>query len=559
VAAPVQAATPRDEVLRLVPEDVGFCLVVQDLRGQSAALRDSPFTDKFRTSAFGRRLLAAPEAQKLAEVDKVLRQNLKIGWEELRDVILGDIVVVAYRPGPSDKPEQEQGLLVLRSRDEKRLADLVERLNKVQLESGDLKKLQELRYAGRTYYHRTEKKGENYYYLHGPVLVFSTREAALRQAMDLEAQAPADREPPIAGKLRSLGADKALAALWINPRAFEPDLEAKAARALGGEATVLKTLLAYWKAVDGIALSAVLQKEEVEVRLAVGTRADQVLPGGRRLFTSLPKPSALWGRFPDDALLATAGQLDAVGLTMFVSDFLSEDARKAIREAADSKIGAVLGRDIANDVLPALGPDWGFCILAPPPQDKGWFPQMIWALRVQPSKTKPPLDQALLTALNLLASFAVLGYNQEHASTPMKLEVADQDKVEIKYLVNDKLFPPGLQPAFAFKDGHLLLASSPEAIRRFGPIGTSLPAEDEIPLIRLSLKDCRQYLNDRLEPMAAYMAQNKQITKEEASRRLHNLIEGLELFDRVEISERLIRPGQLLLTLRLRTAAPLKK
>ena len=43
------------------------------------------------------------------------------------------------------------------------------------------------------------------------------------------------------------------------------------------------------------------------------------------------------------------------------------------------------------------------------------------------------------------------------------------DKVEIKYLANDKAYPPGLQPAFALKGGYLVLASSPEAIRRFTP------------------------------------------------------------------------------------------
>ena len=35
-------------------------------------------------------------------------------------------------------------------------------------------------------------------------------------------------------------------------------------------------------------------------------------------------------------------------------------------------------------------------------------------------------------------------------------------------LVSDKLFPPGLQPAFALKKNYLILASSPEVIRSFG-------------------------------------------------------------------------------------------
>ena len=36
-------ASPRDELLRLVPADVGFCLVLEDLRGHGKAFAESPF------------------------------------------------------------------------------------------------------------------------------------------------------------------------------------------------------------------------------------------------------------------------------------------------------------------------------------------------------------------------------------------------------------------------------------------------------------------------------------------------------------------------------------
>ena len=38
LAAPARAAEPANELLRLVPEDVGLCLVIQDLRSHSADL-----------------------------------------------------------------------------------------------------------------------------------------------------------------------------------------------------------------------------------------------------------------------------------------------------------------------------------------------------------------------------------------------------------------------------------------------------------------------------------------------------------------------------------------
>jgi hypothetical protein len=559
LAAPSRAAAPRDEVLRLVPEDVSFCLVVQDLRGHSDALLASPFAQKLTNSPFGKRLLSAPEWQKLAEVNNLLKQHLEITWPELRDEILGEIFVFAYRPGPPDKPQEEQGLFLVRARNEKRLAELLARLNKVQLESGDVTKLQELKYKRKTYYHRVEKKGENYYYMRGPVLAFATREEILRQVMDLDQEAVATGEPLVARELRRLGADKDLAALWINPRAFEPELQRKAEAARGNDAIVLRSLLAYWKAVDGIVFTAALHKDDVEFSFTLGVKEDQLLPGGRRFFTGAVKPSRLWSRFPDNALLAVAGQVDVVGLVEMVGEFLPEEARKGIREAVESGAGAALGKDIAKDVLPNLGPDWGFCILAPPAKDKGWFPHVIGALRVDPGKTKPPVDQALVNALNSFAVLAVLGYNKDHPDAPLYLKDTEQGPVQIKYFANDKQFPPGLQPAYGLKDGYLVFASSPEAIRRFTANQAAAPAGTEIPLLRLSLRDWRQYLIDRQQPLAAYSAEQNRISQEEANRRLSNLIEGLEFFDRVEMSQRVSRPGQITLVLRVRTMLPLRK
>ena len=139
--AVARAATPADELLRLVPEDVGFCLVVQDLRSHSAAFLQSPFFRRLSEAGFGP--AGAPELAKLAEVEKEFKKHLNVDWARLRDDIFGDAVVFAYRPGPPGKPHAEQGLVLVRARDAKLLADLIERLNTLQKVSGDLKELEE--------------------------------------------------------------------------------------------------------------------------------------------------------------------------------------------------------------------------------------------------------------------------------------------------------------------------------------------------------------------------------------------------------------------------------
>ena len=248
----LQAATPRDELLRFVPSDVGFCVVVQNLRETGAALASSPFVDQFRESAFGKKLQEASEVTTLLGAEKELKKQLGVGWNELRDDILGVAVVFAYRPGPKGA---EQGLMLIRARDAKMLGDLVARFNKAQMAAGDLKELKELKYKDIVYHGRVEKNTTTYYHLRGPVLVFSGQEEMLQRALDLDRAAPTGAEPALATWLRELGADRALLAVYVNPRAFDADFAAKLASADAAGAAFLKTFLVYWKALDGVALS----------------------------------------------------------------------------------------------------------------------------------------------------------------------------------------------------------------------------------------------------------------------------------------------------------------
>src|SRR5207249_10872940 len=95
-----------------------------------------------------------------------------------------------------------------------------------------------------------------------------------------------------------------LAALWINPRAFDASFEQKAKQLQGAEATILQTIRAHWKAVNGIALSATIKESEVKVALALSAETDLLPAAARAIFSGEINPSSLWSAFPDKALLA---------------------------------------------------------------------------------------------------------------------------------------------------------------------------------------------------------------------------------------------------------------
>src|SRR5262249_51853695 len=117
-------------------------------------------------------------------------------------------------------------------------------------------------------------------------------------------------------------------------------------------------------------------------------------------------------------------------------------------------------------------------------------------------------------------------------------------------------FPPGVRPAYALVDGYLVFASSPEALRRFGP-ARAAKAAGEVPLLRLSAQGLSRYLAERRETLLPVVAEKNGLSNDEASRRLDGLLAGLRLLDRVEIVQS-SEAGKLSLTLRVQMAQPLK-
>jgi hypothetical protein len=547
--ATLPAATPRDELLRFVPGDVGFCLVVQDLRGHAARLASSPFMEQWSRSPLAKSLRETPEVVRLVKQQDEVRKQLGLDWSQLRDDILGDALAFAYRPGPPGKPDQEQGLLLLRAREQKPLADLMARL------FPDGKGVEEREHNGVKYFRRAEKKETMFYHLRGPVLLVTSQELMLQQAIDVDRKLGVDAEPPVLAQLRRLGLDKALLVVWINPRAFDPDLQQKIDGAKGDDLGALKNFAVYWKALESAAVSAALEKE-LTLSLAIRAKMD-LLPRAARVFlTEASRPCELWRSFPDNAMLAVAFRFDSASFVEMVSDFLPKDGLAKLRETSRFLAQPFGKDDFVKEVLPSIGPDLGLCLIAPPSSEKNWYPISVLALRVA---GEGQVDQALLSAVNLGALGMLAAHNSRFKDQPIKLKTITQGKREVKYLTSDR-FAPGQQPAFGLGNGFLLLASSPDALARFATPGTQpLPdANAPVPLLRASLKEMRLFLKDRRDVLAASLSEQNRITREEAGQSLDSIIAVLQFLDRIEIRQR-TAAGQVTLSLVVQTAQPLKK
>jgi hypothetical protein len=534
------ASTARDEVLQLVPDDMGLCLVVSDLRGQVEKLADAPWIKRFLGSSLGKMLIASPELAKLKKVDSQMRQGLGVGLAELRDEIFGDAVVLAYRPGAPDKPGQEQGLLVLRARKAELLARLVKRLNQEGQRTGEIKALQERQYRGVRYVQRKKAREDQYYFLSGSLLIGANREELLRAVIDRWLSAgPAKQSSRLVRGLR--GTETALVALWLNPRAFDAELHQQQVQANRLDAPIghiLAVFQDYWRALDGITLAMKIVPEP-ELGLTLEGRAETLPAAFRQLVAVGSQPSELWDRFPQEAAVTAAGRVDFTALDQVVAEFLTAKVRERRRQRLQHSLGPMLdGLDLFTDVLPRLGPDYGFCLAAAP--DPAAFPHVLVALRIQPGPEGAPVDEAVLRALRFFAGMAVAEHNRTHKATPIRLKELPQGTIRGVCLVGKGSFPTGMQPAFALKEGYLVLASCPAALERFGQ---PVPKEDavprtggEMPLLRIHLPRLARLLQAHREAFVTFLAEKNHVPRSAVERGLDGLLDLLGLADRLEVT-----------------------
>jgi len=549
------AGPPRDDLLKLVPDDVGFCLMLQDLRGHFEQLQSSPFAVRFLASPVGQVLRTAPEWKRIAAVEKQLKTNLDVDWAKLLDILAGDAVVLAYKPGPPDQPEQEQGLLLAWSRHPDQAGPLIGRLNDMQIESGELSTVEQKLHQGRKYFRREKanKRDNEFIFVSGPVVAFSAQEAMIKKAIERDIEA--SQSSTIGKQFKQLGVDNCLFVWWINPRAFDSAINGKANGEAGPAATVLQTFKTYWSALDSAALFFDV-KDDAHLGIAIKARPADLPAAGRQFFGEAAKPSSIITGFPDDALFAITGRFAPAPLIMAARDFLTVENQKAIHDLVERALGAVLGKDALAAVPRQFGPDWGICVL--PPSAKGWLPMLVGVLRFHAEAGDPVLEQRVNNALNFAAMLAVVNYNTRHADQ-IALKSEKQGDIEVRYLANDQGFLPGLQPAFGFKEGYLVVASSPDAVKRFNPPkGDAILTGNEFPLVRFSACGWAAYVKAHREPLTTFLAESQQINRAEVTKGLDNLLGVLELFERIDLIQRTV-PGQVTLTLKLKPATAMKK
>jgi hypothetical protein len=267
--------------------------------------------------------------------------------------------------------------------------------------------------------------------------------------------------------------------------------------------------------------------------------------------------------------LAVGCRLDDAALLDVLGGFLTPQGRKFLQATLNRPFASLLSEDdFTANLLPVLGPDWGLCVSAPPTGAAGSqaarknleMPHLLFAIRIDPKRTKKTAESTLLSALDFAARFVVFIHNNDHPDSPLTLKTGAVHGQEVRYLTGEHGLPPGVQPAYGLLDGYLVLASSLESMKRFAEVSPepSPSAEAPVPLLRISFKDWRSYLAAYREPIVEFLAEHDKLGRDAAGRQVDGLLAALQFVERAELSQR-SAPGQVIFTLSVQTAQALKK
>jgi hypothetical protein len=293
----------------------------------------------------------------------------------------------------------------------------------------------------------------------------------------------------------------------------------------------------------------------LEAGVSLQFQPNKIPAAAKGWLTGPRRSAAIWKAVPDNALFAVAGQFKAAELIDTIGSLAPAAGANPLKTAVDQFLGPVFGKDKLPHVLEALGPQWAVWI-EPPASSSGFLPIAVAVAQIDASGPKGKLAaREIARAVGFGFNTFRVGYNSGHADQIELVETEDGDTV-ITSLVNDKGFPPGFRPSYAFKSGYLLVATSPDAIKRFQEPKAASPGAEAM-FARFSGAATREYLQMHREKLAKFLAAAGHGEEKELLKQFEQIATVLELIDRVELLTRGDETG-LRLAVRVKLAKPLK-
>ena len=548
-----KSADSINALLHLVPPDTTICLVLRDGSQHLKTIGESPMAEWFLKSTVGKQLADANELDKLKVAEQFLTTQLGVTSEQVRDAVLGDAIVLAYQPGPVGKPDSETGIIFIKPRSMDVLQQLIDGVNKLQLQGNEIRPVKELSHRGQRYFVREKVAGgREFYRVHDGIFAFSSREQAIHGVIDQSLIPLTDKPSGIAARLLELGVSKKMAVCLFNPRGFDAELVTKTEGSKdGNEKAFLTQFRKVWTATNSFAIS-IHPTHELEIGVVANFDRELLPKELQPILFPTAGVSKLWSMVPTEAMVALGGRVNANHVRDALATFLPDGGKEGLAHALDQGVGPAVGRDKLGLVLNSLGPDWIFWV--EPPAKSNWAPAWTFALQLTSGDKPADLNRAVLQGLDFLGQFVRFTYNRTHTDQIDATETVKNDLV-VKSLANPVAFPSGFTPSYTVKDHHLLIASSEDRIRNFTP---PTATKTDAPLIRIAAQNIQAYLKQHKPDVAKVLATASNRPQKDVDRELGDIVALLELFDRVELKQSRTK-NRVELTLQFQFIKPLAK
>lgn len=449
------------DLFRYAPEDAAVVVSCENLRER---------LPKALAESFVQKLLRLPDVQSklgrahLKDLERKLEQECGVSWNVLRDEIFGDDVLIASDLG-SAGPRQAN-LIVLRARDPKSLARLLETTSASARKHGKIVAESERKHAGVSYRARElrikERDADYLVEFENGLFAWSDSEAWIQQTIDAHSRVPAEAAPAQRTPRERVRADlprTGLMSVYLDidrcRKAFERRTTAPEPRALA---------LAEW-VLSGLRVLGISIGIDQGVVIRVCEYRDPVASHDDRKSESLELRSILH-HLPANAVVVLAGRVDLAAVIDAAArlDLFSEKERRSLALLQNGLEGMLLGKDLKREILPAVGQVAialapGPAVGSPAAKPEHRAIALDW-LGILTVKGDPGPDGALSAIENasrtLMALFA-MSQGPVGDLAPPEMHTQDEGAARVTRFVGDAWRE---QPAFAVKPGVFAAGSS---------------------------------------------------------------------------------------------------
>jgi hypothetical protein len=557
------------ELLKLVPPDSGIVLTVDDLRGQVHTLLSSRLAGEFQKLPFVKAWFDSEKYEQLQNARDQIEGVLQISLTEVRDQILGDGVVLAVHlptDGPID-PQRARGILVVKARDPALLRKLIDGINNIQKNNGEVSDLvdhkwRETSYVVREFAAGSGRPPEAYIAFPDGTFALSNSEALVRETIDRKTgkdggnAAPA-ADNPVATRFLALERrlpDRALARLFIDAHVVQNVLRNHQEADSPGR----KLFERYIGAMESAGAALVLNEGRVAIQTAEVFDAGKFreLLGDHAGVAARAPSAAELDRLPATALAAGTLQLDCAALYQSLVRLVPAADQPRLASFEKVLTGILLGQDLRSRILPGLGPRALAFVDAPaqgeakPVPGTGgpaqWpFPTVLAIELGSQADGSPTVAAALENGLE--TGLALLTLDEKHAHGKARIVSRTVAGVTIKSL------EPPIPVAYAVdhKGHRLIVGNSAEVVERYLQAGADASAAARFRRLRdTASPDAQAYLCVDLAALEAAITAHRDAfvqsiasrdgrARDDVSRDLDQVIALGKLFDAAYLTNRL--------------------